>query len=86
VLRNPIAATVDDQGNIYFIDFDGDRIRRASPDGTVTTIAGGKRGFDDKSGNLSRFRDPRFLMLLDNQTLLVIDSGNHKVRRINLAQ
>lgn len=84
VLRNPIAATADSLGNVYFIDFDGDRIRRVSPDGTITTIAGGKRGYIDKTGNLSKFKDPRFLMMLDDKTILVVDSGNNRLRRISL--
>ncbi|MCS6885418.1 MAG: hypothetical protein RMM17_02065 [Acidobacteriota bacterium] len=84
ILRNPIASTLDLQGNLYFIDFDGDRIRRVSPEGVITTIAGGKRGYVDKPGNLSRFKDPRYLMMLDAKTILVVDSGNNRLRRVVL--
>jgi sugar lactone lactonase YvrE len=37
-LFGPLSVTVDGAGNLYFVD--GLRIRRVSPDGTITTVAG----------------------------------------------
>ncbi|MEW6732819.1 MAG: hypothetical protein AB1489_15950 [Acidobacteriota bacterium] len=84
VLNGPISATMDDVGNIYFIDFSLSRIRRAKPDGTVTTIAGNSEGTTDGAGTKALFRDPRHIIFIGNQTLLVVDSGNHRIRKITV--
>lgn len=84
VLSGPIASTFDSLGNIYVLDFNGNRVRRVSPDGVVTTIVGGTRGFVDGSSAKVAFRDPRFMLMIDDKTIMVVDSGNNRVRRIGL--
>ncbi len=71
-------------GHIYFVDFNLSRIRRVSRDGVVTTMAGSDIGFADSSGTKSQFRDPRYVLFLGNKTLMVVDSGNHRIRKITL--
>jgi hypothetical protein len=45
-LNNPTAVTVDSAGVVYFADQFNHRIRKVTPDGTITTIAGnGAPGF-----------------------------------------
>jgi sugar lactone lactonase YvrE len=58
------------------------RIRRISPDGRVSTLAGGVRGFADGAGNRARFSTPSGLALAADGTLYVADTGNHAIRRI----
>jgi sugar lactone lactonase YvrE len=84
ILSGPISTTADDSGNLYVADFDRNRIRRVSPDGTVTTIAGGSQGKDDGSGTKAEFNGPRFILFIGNNTLLVVDSGNSLIRKITL--
>ena len=58
------------------------RIRRISPDGIVTTLAGGARGFADGPGTRAAFSTPSGLALAQDGTLYVADTGNHAIRRI----
>lgn len=50
-LNNPTAVTVDSNGVVYFADQFNQRIRKITPDGTITTIAGnGSAGFAGDGG------------------------------------
>jgi sugar lactone lactonase YvrE len=40
-LYSPQAVTVDRSGNVFIVDAGNQRVRRVSPDGTITTVAGG---------------------------------------------
>jgi uncharacterized protein (TIGR03437 family) len=42
-LRTPLSLAVDHAGNLYIGDFSAGRIRKVSPDGIITTVAGGGR-------------------------------------------
>src|SRR5436190_19509098 len=45
MLANPQVPTVDASGNVYFADAGNFRIRKITPDGTISTVAGnGIRG------------------------------------------
>ena len=57
-------------------------IRRVSPDGRVSTVAGGARGFSDGVGPAAAFSTPSGLALAPDGTLYVADTGNHAIRRI----
>jgi sugar lactone lactonase YvrE len=58
------------------------RIRRVSPDGHVSTLAGGVRGFADGAGDRAQFSTPSGLALAADGTVYVADTGNHAIRRI----
>jgi len=58
------------------------RIRRISPDGAVTTLAGGGRGFADGRGAAARFATPSAIALAPDRSLVVADTGNHAIRRV----
>jgi sugar lactone lactonase YvrE len=79
-----IAAATD--GTVYFTEFFAHRIRRLQ-DGTLTTIAGSRvPGFagDSSPALLARLRDPAGLAYAEG-ILYVADSGNNRVRAIDLA-
>jgi len=57
-------------------------IRRVAPDGRVSTVAGGARGFSDGLGSSAAFSTPSGLALAPDGTLYVADTGNHAIRRI----
>ena len=50
-LDQPWGVGVDAQGNVYIAEYRGHRVRKVSPSGTITTIAGtGKPGFSGDGG------------------------------------
>ena len=80
---NAGALTVDSAGNIFVADSSNNKIRKITPDGSVTTIAGGSRGFDDGLGTVARFFFPSGITIDSTGNLFVIDRGNKKVRKIS---
>jgi sugar lactone lactonase YvrE len=40
-LYSPLAVAVDNAGNVFIVDAGNQRVRRVSPDGKITTVAGG---------------------------------------------
>ena len=83
----PVGIATDAAGVIYVADTYNDRIRRIDRAGNVTTIAGGDgNGYaDSDAGAAARFHTPCNLILRGADTLIVADTGNHRLRRINLA-
>ena len=70
-------------GTIFVSDGgDAPRIRRLSPDGVVTTIAGSRRGFSDGIGADAMFDSPSAIALDAGGTLYVADTGNDAIRRV----
>ncbi len=62
-------------------------LARAVEDGAeVLAVAGsGARGAAEGGFHEARFTDPQGLLFLDEETLLVADTGNHLIRRLDLA-
>ena len=73
---------------LYVADMNNHRIRAvnlASPDKTVSTIAGsGTAGDADGAGSTAQFNRPSGLAV-SGTTLYVADSDNHRIRAVNLA-
>ncbi|HEY0144154.1 MAG TPA: DUF4329 domain-containing protein [Thermoanaerobaculia bacterium] len=61
----------------------GDRIALVHPDGRVSAVAGGARGFADGPAAAARFKDPVGVAVDPlTGTIYVADSGNHSIRAI----
>jgi len=83
LFNGPLAVAVDKAGNLYVADTYNDRIRRISPDGMVSTLAGGEApGFADGPGALARFDTPSALVLDKAGNLYVADTVNGAVRKL----
>ena len=83
-LSSPESLTIDTLGNLYVADTGNQRIRRISPEGEVTTLAGsGAKGFLDGPGEFAQFCQPNGI-LKDNRTgnLYVADGENHRIRML----
>jgi sugar lactone lactonase YvrE len=64
---------IDANDNLYVTDILNFRIRKITPDGTVTTIAGSTKGFTDGIGSSAQFTSPQDVVVADSNTLLVAD-------------
>jgi len=83
--NNVAALAVDSLGNIYVADSDNNRIRKITPDGVVSTIAGSDPGLENGIGSDAKFHEPLSLALDKKGNLFVADSYNHLIRRVSLA-
>lgn len=82
----PTGIAVDHNSNVYVADAWNHVIRKITPAGAVTTLAGSPRlpGSADGTGTEARFRDPRGLAFSPDGSLYVADSGNHTIRQVTL--
>lgn len=80
----PNALEVDEAGNIYVADLWNQRIRKITPDGMVSTVAGnGIIGLLDGPGATAQFHLPFGLTLDGKGNILVADYENSVVRKID---
>lgn len=87
-LRSPHAVVADRAGNIYLADSVDNRIRRVSPNGTITTYAGtGMPGFSGDGGlaTAAMLSNPVALAIDPSGNLLIADQGNSRIRRVTPA-
>lgn len=82
--NGPIGVAVGADGAVYVADTYNDRIRLITPDGQVTTLAGGDApGFADGQGAAAAFDTPCGLALDPAGALLIADTGNDAIRRLS---
>ncbi|HEY3581922.1 MAG TPA: NHL repeat-containing protein [Pyrinomonadaceae bacterium] len=82
--NGPIGVAVDEHGNVFVADTYNDRIRKISSDGQVSTIAGaGTLGYADGDRNTSLFDTPCGIIVANDGTLIVADTGNDRLRKID---
>lgn len=80
----PQGLTADADGNVYVAEFDNNTIRKITPEGVVTTLAGRAGIFDyaDGAGGDSRFASPEGLATDSDGNVYVADTYNHSIRKI----
>jgi len=77
---------VDSAGNVYVADPGNHRIRKITPAGVVTTVAGTNlSGAINGTGTGARFFSPGAVAIDAAGNLLVADTGNHLIRKITPA-
>jgi len=81
---SPYGVAADAAGNIFVADTGNHAIRKISPDGGVTTLAGscGFAGSTDGAGNSARFASPGALVVAPDGSLRVADTGNSMIRKV----
>jgi len=84
-LRDPCGIAVDAQGNLIVADCLNNRICLRLPDGTVSVLAGDlQSGFADGRGTLARFCQPSSVAVDADGGIIVVDSGNFRIRKVSL--
>jgi sugar lactone lactonase YvrE len=82
--QSPYGAAVDGQGSVYIADTLNHCIRKISPAGVVTTLAGtGVRGSTDGAAATASFSDPQGVAVDVNGNVYVADTGNNVIRKIS---
>lgn len=83
--NQPHNLAVDAKGNVYVADVGNRRIRKITPEGAVSTLAGsGVVGFADGVGARAQFGGGTLSITTDpmNGDLYVMDTDNHRIRKI----
>ncbi len=83
---SPADVAVDAAGNIYVADYGNDLIRKITPAGLVSTLAGtGVQGDINATGALASFNRPSGVAVDANGNVYVADQGNSQIREITPA-
>jgi streptogramin lyase len=84
---HPRGVAVDGAGNVYVTDTDNYTIRKVTPAGVVTTLAGlaGTGGNADGTGSAAQFSHPSGAVVDSAGNLLVADTSNHTIRKVTPA-
>nr|MDQ5839002.1 hypothetical protein [Acidobacteriota bacterium] len=79
--NTPSALASDGEGNLYVADTGNNRIRRVTPDGHVTTLAGdGSAGFRDGPAAQAEFDAPVGVAVDKGGNVYVADTYNDRIR------
>ncbi|WP_308296979.1 MULTISPECIES: hypothetical protein [unclassified Streptomyces] len=86
-LNMPTSVAVDPMGTLYITDQTNHRVRKVSPEGVITTIAGtgvaGHAGDNGPAVN-AQLNNPVEVALDGDGNLYITDLGNHRVRKVSL--
>ena len=84
--HDPSGLAVDQAGNLYIADYGDARVRKVTPDGTISALAGtGSAGFSGDGGPATRatLNSPWGLALDAAGDLYIADWGNNRVRMVS---
>jgi gliding motility-associated-like protein len=88
LLMYPYDVCLDRIGNLYVSEYSGNRIRKISTDGTITTYAGtGVEGYSGDNGpaTAAQIARPRGIITDDKNNLYIADTYNSVVRKVDAA-
>jgi DNA-binding beta-propeller fold protein YncE len=82
---SPYAVCSDAKGNVYVADRNNNAIRKITPEGVVSTLAGQLRGegHQDGKGSEATFASPRGIVCDDKGYLYVADYDSSLIRRVS---
>lgn len=79
----PMGVAVDSAGNVLVADFGGHRIRKVTPAGEVSTLAGsGARGAANGEASSASFSEPHGIAVDADDNVYVAEWGSHRIRKI----
>ncbi len=85
-LNFPAGLTLDSENNLYIADRNNHRIRKVTPDGIITTVAGtGVPGFggDEGPALLAPLHLPSDVAMGPKGGLYISDRSNNRIRKVN---
>jgi sugar lactone lactonase YvrE len=72
---------IDEWGNIYLTD--ENRVRKITPQGFVSTVAGSTKGYKDGNATSAKFDGPQGLAIDKQGNIYVADFNNNRIRKIS---
>jgi len=87
-LSRPIGVAADPDGNVYIADTGNNRIRKVTPTGVISTVAGnGTVGFSGDGGiaTSATLASPEGLAVDAVGNLYISDTNNSRIRKVDLA-
>ena len=81
----PVGVAVDGSGNLYIADYDNYRIRKVTPDGTITTVAGtGGYGYngDNIAATTAELTAPNGVAVDGPGNIYIADGANQRIRKV----
>jgi sugar lactone lactonase YvrE len=87
-LHYPTGVAADAAGNVYIADTYNHRIRKVSPDGKITTIAGSSAagyGGDSGPATAARLLNPGDVVTGNDGSLYIADVNNNRIRKVSPA-
>jgi len=79
----PQGLVFDASGNLFISDTTNNRIRKMTPAGVVSTVAGSTGGYADGAGTGSQFSSPRGITYDSaSNTFYIIDTANNRIRKL----
>jgi sugar lactone lactonase YvrE len=82
----PQGVAVDASGNVFVADTNNNRIRKITPDGIVTTLAGtGGSGSTNGVASTATFSNPQGVAVDGSNNIYVADTGNNLIRKVTSA-
>jgi sugar lactone lactonase YvrE len=87
-LSAPLRLAFDTAGNLYIADSANNRIRKVTPAGIISTVAGnGTAGFagDGGAATAARLRTPTDVAIKPDGTMYIADRANFRVRKVTPA-
>jgi sugar lactone lactonase YvrE len=82
----PNSVVLDSSGNMYVSDSQANRVRKISPSGTITTVAGYSLGYAGDGGPATSalLNSPSQLALDSVGNLYIADAGNGRIRKVDV--
>jgi DNA-binding beta-propeller fold protein YncE len=84
-LNGAAELAVDTAGNLFISERHGYRVRKVTPEGIISTVAGnGQRGFSGDGGpaTQARLKEPLGLAVDSAGNLFIADRGDYRVRKV----
>ena len=82
--NRPTDVAVDKYGNVYVADESNHKIRKITPNGNVTTLAGSTAGYTDGEGIKTQFLNPRGIAVdTYGENVYVAEYTGHRIRKVS---